>query len=168
MLVITDGGLGDAVVVQEYLGLARVLAGYEVNRFQGIERAQGDVAEVADRCADQIKSRFSGIASFGISRVRRCRIKFCRPCHGGSLAFPFGRIQPANARAPVVLQFAPDEMPEGAGDVWTWVGIDADTKLIISYLVGGRDGEWACQFMQDLAARVSNRIQLTTDGHRVY
>jgi IS1 family transposase len=56
----------------------------------------------------------------------------------------------------------------GAGDVWTWVGIDADTKLIISYLVGGRDAEWASQFMQDLASRISNRIQLTTDGHRVY
>jgi IS1 family transposase len=57
---------------------------------------------------------------------------------------------------------------DGAGDVWTWVGIDADTKLIISYLVGGRDAEWACQFMEDLASRVSGRIQLTTDGHRVY
>lgn len=57
---------------------------------------------------------------------------------------------------------------KGVGDVWTWVGIDADTKLIISYLVGGRDSEWANLFMQDLAARVTNRIQLTTDGHRVY
>jgi IS1 family transposase len=56
----------------------------------------------------------------------------------------------------------------GAGDVWTWVGIDADTKLIISYLVGGRDAEWAGQFMGDLASRISGRIQLTTDGHKVY
>jgi IS1 family transposase len=56
----------------------------------------------------------------------------------------------------------------GAGDVWTWVGIDADTKLIISYLVGGRDAGWACQFMEDLESRINGRIQLTTDGHRVY
>jgi IS1 family transposase len=56
----------------------------------------------------------------------------------------------------------------GAGDVWTWVGIDADTKLIVSYLVGGRDAEWGCQFMEDLSSRISGRIQLTTDGHRVY
>jgi IS1 family transposase len=56
----------------------------------------------------------------------------------------------------------------GAGDVWTWVGIDADSKLIISYLVGGRDALWAWQFMQDLASRVSNRIQLTSDGLRLY
>jgi IS1 family transposase len=56
----------------------------------------------------------------------------------------------------------------GAGDVWTWVAIDADTKLIISYLCGGRDAGFACQFMEDLASRVSTRIQITTDGHRAY
>ena len=56
----------------------------------------------------------------------------------------------------------------GAGDVWTWTAIDADSKLIISYLCGGRDAEWATTFLEDLASRVSSRIQLTTDGHRVY
>ena len=58
--------------------------------------------------------------------------------------------------------------PEGAGDVWTWVAIDADTKLIPSWLVGDRGLGSAYTFMHDLAERVSNRIQLTTDGHRVY
>jgi IS1 family transposase len=58
--------------------------------------------------------------------------------------------------------------PEGAGDAWTWTALDADSKLIISYLVGGRDAEWAGEFMQDVADRVSNRIQLTTDGHKAY
>jgi IS1 family transposase len=56
----------------------------------------------------------------------------------------------------------------GAGDVWTWTAIDADSKLIISYLCGGRDAEWATTFMEDLASRVASRIQITTDGHRVY
>jgi IS1 family transposase len=56
----------------------------------------------------------------------------------------------------------------GAGSVWTWIAIDADSKLVISYLCGGRDASWACQFMEDLASRVSTRIQITTDGHRVY
>ena len=41
--------------------------------------------------------------------------------------------------------------PDGAGDTWTWTAIDADTKLIVSYLVGGRDGEYAMWFMDDLA-----------------
>ena len=58
--------------------------------------------------------------------------------------------------------------PEGAGDVWTWVAIDADTKLIPSWLVGDRGLGSAYTLMHDLAERVSNRIQLTTDGHRVY
>ena len=64
----------------------------------------------------------------------------------------------------------PDEMKGkfGVGDVWTWVAIDADTKLIASYLVGKRDGGYAFQFINDLASRLSHRIQLTTDGHRAY
>jgi IS1 family transposase len=56
----------------------------------------------------------------------------------------------------------------GYGDVWTWMGIDADSKLTISYLVGDRDAGSAHEFMQDLASRLANRIQLTTDGHKVY
>jgi IS1 family transposase len=56
----------------------------------------------------------------------------------------------------------------GAGDVWLWTGIDADTKLILSYLCGGRDADWATQFMEDLASRVSTRIQITTDGLKAY
>ena len=61
-----------------------------------------------------------------------------------------------------------EKKAQGAGDVWTWVGIDADTKLIISYLCGGRDAEWACKFMEDLASRVTTRLQITTDGLRAY
>lgn len=58
--------------------------------------------------------------------------------------------------------------PSEAGDVWTWTALDADTKLIVSYLVGGRDAEYALEFMDDLRARLANRVQLTTDGHGAY
>ena len=58
--------------------------------------------------------------------------------------------------------------PEGAGDTWTWTAIEADTKFIISHFVGGRDGECAAWFMQDVADRVANRIQITSDGHKAY
>ena len=58
--------------------------------------------------------------------------------------------------------------PEGAGDVWTWTAIDADTKLIVSYFVGDRSGQSAIAMMDDLRSRLSNRVQLTTDGHRAY
>ena len=60
------------------------------------------------------------------------------------------------------------DAPEGAGDTWTWTAIDADSKMILSYFVGGRDGECAMWFMDDLAARLANRVQLTSDGHRAY
>lgn len=56
----------------------------------------------------------------------------------------------------------------GAGDVWTWVAIDADTKLIPSWIVGPRDGVTARIFVNDLANRLANRIQLTSDGLSVY
>ncbi|MGA7675163.1 MAG: IS1 family transposase [Rhizomicrobium sp.] len=58
--------------------------------------------------------------------------------------------------------------PEGAGDIWTWVGIDADTKLVASWYVGGRDSEAAMMFMDDLAPRLASRVQLTSDGHKPY
>jgi transposase-like protein len=54
----------------------------------------------------------------------------------------------------------------GRGDVWTWTAIDADTELIITWMVGGRDAEIANIFMKDVADRLANRVQLTTDGHR--
>ncbi len=57
---------------------------------------------------------------------------------------------------------------EGWGDVWTWVALDADTKLCVSYLAGGRGAWWAREFMSDCAKRVRGRVQITTDGHRVY
>lgn len=61
-----------------------------------------------------------------------------------------------------------EKIEQGWGDVWTWTAIDADTKLIVSYMLGQRGAETANEFMQDVASRVSTRIQLTTDGHRVY
>lgn len=55
-----------------------------------------------------------------------------------------------------------------AGDVWTWTAIEADTKLLVSYMVGGRDAEFALILMDDLRRRLANRVQLTTDGHAPY
>ena len=56
----------------------------------------------------------------------------------------------------------------GYGSIWTWTAIDADTKLIPSWLVSDRTACAATEFMKDLAGRLSNRIQLTTDGHKAY
>jgi IS1 family transposase len=57
---------------------------------------------------------------------------------------------------------------QGWGDIWTWVAIDAETKLVPTFMVGTRGAETAHAFMRDLAKRLANRVQLTTDGHRVY
>jgi len=56
----------------------------------------------------------------------------------------------------------------GYGDVWTWTAIDGDSKLIVSWLLGDRDGDTGFTFISDLADRLASRVQLTTDGHRVY
>lgn len=57
---------------------------------------------------------------------------------------------------------------QGDGDVWTWTAMDADSKLMISWLVGRRDAEAARTFMRDVASRLVHRVQLTTDGHHGY
>lgn len=63
----------------------------------------------------------------------------------------------------------PEELRgKGYGDVWTWVAICADTKLVPCWRIGDRDAWTAQHFMYDLASRLANRVQLTTDGHRVY
>jgi IS1 family transposase len=60
------------------------------------------------------------------------------------------------------------ERNPGAGDAWTFVAIDAQTKLVLSWLVAERDTPSATEFLQNVAGRVSGRIQLTTDGHKMY
>ena len=56
----------------------------------------------------------------------------------------------------------------GYGDMWTWVALDADTKLAVSWMVGDRDVDTAGVFMPDVADRLTSRVQLTTDGHKAY
>lgn len=62
----------------------------------------------------------------------------------------------------------PEEKAEEWGDVWTWTAIDADSKLVVSYLLGQRGPRWARAFMEDVASRIDSRIQLTTDGLKMY
>lgn len=58
--------------------------------------------------------------------------------------------------------------PANAGDAWTWVAIDADTKLVPSWRIGDRSSETAIDFVSDLASRLSHRVQITSDGHTPY
>jgi hypothetical protein len=54
------------------------------------------------------------------------------------------------------------------GDTWTWTAIEADSKLIVSWLVGAGDGDYALAFIDDLRSRLANRVQLTSDGLKTY
>jgi len=61
-----------------------------------------------------------------------------------------------------------EKMAKGRGDIWTWTALDADTKLVPCWFVGHRDAGCAYHFIHDLADRLANRVQLTTDGHKPY
>ena len=61
-----------------------------------------------------------------------------------------------------------EENANKQGDFWTWTALDADSKLIVSYLVGQRGPAWAKVFMEDVASRIASRIQITTDNHKAY
>ena len=61
-----------------------------------------------------------------------------------------------------------EQKANGAGSLWTWTALDADSKLIVSYLCGGRDASYAMAFMKDVASRLTTRVQITTDGHKAY
>jgi hypothetical protein len=63
---------------------------------------------------------------------------------------------------------AAKKAPRNAGDCWTWTAICADTKLIPSWYIGSRDSDAAIIFMDDLASRLANHVQLTSDGHKAY
>jgi hypothetical protein len=70
----------------------------------------------------------------------------------------FGQGEPATAKT----------APAGAGDIWTWIGLDVDTKLVASWYIDERDSEAAIMFIDNLAPRLASRAHLTSDGHRPY
>ena len=86
------------------------------------------------------------------------------------------RVQAERVQVDEIWQFVgskakntkPEKRAEGWGDTWTWVAMDADSKLIVSWFVGNRDYTAAYNLMLDLSSRLSNQIQLTTDGNRLY
>src|SRR6516225_9310043 len=85
---------------------------------------------------------------------RVCNLKSRRVQIDGIWSFTYAKQK--NVRAAKAA-------PANAGDTWTWTAIDADSKLMISWLVGGRDSEYAMAFMDDLRSRLANRVQLTSD-----
>lgn len=122
-----------------------------------------------------------GVSMRSIERIVGCSIntvdKLLRDAGDAALAYHDGHVRGVKARriqCDEIWSFvhakaknAPRSTRAGdptIGDCWTWTAIEADTKLLISYLVGGRDSEYAMMLMNDLRQRLANRVQLTTDG----
>jgi IS1 family transposase len=96
-------------------------------------------------------------AAFHNERVRNVKASRVQCDEIWSFCYAKARAVPTAKAAPV-----------GSGDVWTWTALDRDSKLMVSWLVGGRDAEYALEFIDDLRSRLANRVQLTTDGHKPY
>jgi IS1 family transposase len=127
-------------------------------------------------CEGASMSSVSRLADVSINTVAKLLIdagKFCAAFHDDNVR----GVQVKRIQCDEIWSFTyakqknvktATDAPEWAGDTWTWTGIEADTKLIVSWLVGGRDGEYAMAFMDDLRSRLANRVQLTTYGHKAY
>jgi IS1 family transposase len=117
-------------------------------------------------------SRLAGVSFNSVKRIFIDTAKACLAFHHRTVR----GIQAKRVQADELWSFVyskekntPEELQgTGIGNVWVWVAMDADTKLVVSYYVGNRDAEAADIFMHDLASRLRGRIQLTTDGYKGY
>jgi len=132
------------------------------------------VAALVEGNSLRATSRMTGIARMTVEKLLRDLGAACQEFHDKTVrnlktrrvqadeiwAFCYAKRNNVTAE---ILKRNPD-----AGDVWTWTALDADTKLMVSWTVGDRTRETAHMFMRDVASRLSNRVQLTTDGNTAY
>jgi IS1 family transposase len=131
------------------------------------------VSALVEGCSVRSTSRLTGVATSTILRLLEEVGTACAQFQNITLRnLPCKRIQVDEIWAfcyakqkNVTPKIAEERV---AGDAWTWVAIDADTKLVASWLVGQRDAGFATEFIQDLASRLANRVQLTSDGLKLY
>src|ERR1035437_3805876 len=143
-----------------------------MNRLDPVKRAQV-VAALVEGCSIRSTVRMTGVAKNTVAKLLIQLGAACSDYLDAALVnLPAKRVQCdeiwsfVGAKDKNVPDQRKDEV--GIGSAWTWVAIDADSKLICSWLVGKRDPGCATEFIQDLAARLRNRVQLTTDGLKCY
>ena len=143
-----------------------------MNRLDPVKRAQV-VAALVEGCSIRSTVRMTGVAKNTVSKLLIQLGAACSEYLDTALVnLPAKRVQCdeiwsfVGAKDKNVPDKRKDEI--GIGSAWTWVAIDADSKLVCSWLVGKRDPGCATQFIQDLAGRLANRVQLTTDGLKCY
>ena len=153
---------------------ARASIMYSMNRLDTERRVQVVVTLVEGNSL-RSTARMTGVARMTVEKLLRDLGYVCAMYQDVTLRnLPCHRIQVDEiwsfvyAKQKNVTEKIRKEQGPEVGDIWTWTGIDADTKLVPSFLVGGRDAGYATEFIQDLAGRLANRVQLTSDGHKVY
>jgi IS1 family transposase len=143
-----------------------------MNRLSRAERAQ-IIRALVEGNSIRSTSRMTGFAQNTIMKLLRDLGAACAEYQDRTLRnLPTTRVEAdeiwafVGAKARNVPEQHKGEF--GWGDVWTWVAIDQDSRLIISWLVGTRDPASAHEFISDLGSRIANRVQITTDGYKPY
>jgi IS1 family transposase len=137
-----------------------------------IEQKKRVVAALVEGNSIRSTVRMTGVAKNTVLKLVLDLAESCAAYHNANVR----NVRVRRLQCDEIWQFVgskarntrPEKKAIGWGDVWTWTGLDADTKLCVSYLVGGRDLGWAKEFMEDCASRIRNRVQITTDGHKAY
>lgn len=142
-----------------------------MNRLNSIKQEQV-ISALVEGTSINATSRITGVAKHTILKLLKHLGCACAAYHNAYVRnLRVRRIQADEIWAFVYgkdKNLTLEQVQAGAGSVWTWTALDADTKLIVSYMLGDRGASTALSFMRDVAGRIANRIQLTTDGHRVY
>lgn len=130
------------------------------------------ISALVEGCSVRATSRLTGVAKGTILRLLATVGTACAEYHDKTVrGLASKRVQCDEIWSFIGAKqknATDDQKAAGWGDAWTWTGLDADTKLMISWLVGGRGQRDADTFMADVASRLTNRVQLTTDGNAVY
>jgi len=165
---------GEAETRENYLltihGRACILS--SMNRLSTEERSKV-ISVLVEGNSLRATARITGVARMTVEKLLRDLGAACTRFHHGTVRdLRSKRIQCDEIWSFVYAKernAKPEMKAAGqAGDMWTWTALDADSKLVVSWLVGGRDAGYAQAFMEDVASRLANRVQLTTDGHRPY
>lgn len=136
----------------------------------GTDERVAVIRALVEGCSVRSTSRMTGIDKKAILRLLVSMGRVCRKFHNEAVrGLRTARVQCDEQWAFVgAKQKQVERGASGHGDAWLWVGMDADSKLVISWVVGGRDSGAAFDFMHDLAGRLNSRVQLTTDGFAAY
>ncbi|MEN6335653.1 MAG: IS1 family transposase [Phycisphaerales bacterium] len=131
------------------------------------------IGALVEGCSIRATVRMTGVAKNTVVKLLRDVGQACERYHDKVMVnLPCKRVQVdevwsfCHAKQKNVPEDHKGEF--GWGDVWTWTALDADSKLVPQWLVGLRDADWASAFISDLAYRLKNRVQLTSDGHKPY